>query len=144
MSHAPQPLFRHSVDSQMDTCARACEHCAALCDQTLHADPGYRNSSNRFTRDQLALIALSSVCSLTAVALREVRADVGEMTSWCQQECQEFAKRFSNDALTWRRFEASIRSCNSLCASIAARSGNHCRIRATAADAWQLSDRRAL
>lgn len=144
MHHAPQPLFRYSVDSQEDACARACEHCAALCDHTLHADPGYRNSIEPFTKDQLALISFSSVCRLTAVALREARADMGEMTSWCWQVCQDVAERFSNDPRTWRRFEAAIRSCSSLCASIAARNGKRCRIRATATDARHSSARRGL
>lgn len=144
MHPAPQPLFRHSVDSQRDVCARACEHCAALSDHTLHADPGYRNSIEPFTEDQLALISFASVCRLTAAALREARADMGEMTSWCWQECQHVAERFSNDARMWRRFEAAIRNCSSLCASIASRSRNGYRIRATATDAWQSSARRGL
>lgn len=143
MNHAPQPLFRLSVDSQKDACARACEHCAALCEHTLQAEPGYRNSIERFTEDQLTLISFSSVCSLTAVALREARADMGEMTSWCWQVCQDVAERFSNDPRIWRRFEAAIRNCSALCASVAARSGNGYRLRAgNAVDVMQSSARR--
>ena len=75
--------------------------------------------------------------------LREARADMGEMTSWCWQVCQDVAERFSNDARIWRRFEAAIRNCSSLCASVAARSGNGYRLRTgNAADGMQSSARR--
>lgn len=130
MDYSPQLLFRHSVESHTDACARACEHCATLCDHTLQAEPGYRNSIERFTEDQLTLISFSSVCALTAVALREARPDMGEMTSWCWQVCQDVAERFRNDARIWRRFEAAIRNCGSLCASVAAGSEQGYRIRA--------------
>lgn len=145
MDYASQPLFRHSVESQRDACARACEHCAVLCEHTLRAEPGYRNSIERFTEDQLTLISFSSVCSLTAVALREARSDTGEMTSWCWQVCEDVAERFSNDARIWRRFEAAIRHCSSLCASVAAGSGNgYNRANGNAPEAWKSSARRSL
>lgn len=142
MDHAQQPLFRHSVGSQKDECARACDHCAALCEHTLHADPGYRNSIERFTEDQLTLISFSSVCKLTAVALREARVDMGEMSSWCWQVCQDVAERFGNDPRIWRRFEAAVRNCSSLCANVAARTGNGYGVRANPTQAWQPSARR--
>lgn len=142
MDHARQPLFRQSVESQQDECARACEHCAALCDHTLHADPGYLNSIERFTEDQLTLISFSSVCRLTAVALREARADMSEMSSWCWQVCQEVSERFGDEPRIWRRFELAIRNCSSLCANIAARSRNSYRGRPNNTPSPQPSARR--
>lgn len=120
MNNAPRPLFRHSVEPRPEECARACEQCATLCDHTLQADPSYRHSIERFTETQLTLISFASVCNLTAAALREKRGDIGEMCSWCWQVCQDFSDRVSCDARTWRRFEAAVRNCSSLCASVAA------------------------
>lgn len=120
MSTAPRPLFRPSADPKLEECARACENCAALCDVTLRAEPSYRNSIERFSECQLTLIAFASVCKLTAAALRESRTDIGEMCSWCWQECQDLSARVSQDAQTWRQLEAAVRNCSLLCASVAA------------------------
>lgn len=106
---------------QNDECARACEHCVALCEHTLRADPSYYHSIERFSGEQLLLISFSSVCRLTANAIRAARADAGEMCTWCAQVCEDFALQVRGDALRWRRFDAAVRNCSTLCAAVAAR-----------------------
>lgn len=134
----------YSVDSQPDRCARACEHCAALCDHTLQADPTYRNSIERFTEGQLAMISFASVCRLTANAIRERRADAADMCSWCSTVCQDFAEQFGGQARTWRRFDAAVRNCASLCASVAQRAQRGYGELAPAGDAPRRSASRRL
>jgi hypothetical protein len=125
MNNAPRPLFRHSVEFQAEECARACEHCATLCELTLHADPGYLNSIEPFSEIQLTLISFSSVCKLTATALRESRPDVPAMCSWCWQVCHDFSETARQDAVTWRRFGSAVLNCSSLCAKVAAGVADH-------------------
>jgi hypothetical protein len=134
MDNASHSVFRQPVKAQSDECARACEHCAALCEHTLRADPSYYNSIERFSEEQLLLISFSSVCRLTADALRDAREDAGEMCAWCVQVCADFALRVRVDALKWRRFDAAVRNCSTLCAAVAARSARR-PIQANAAPA---------
>lgn len=130
MDSASHTTNRQPFNKQNDECARSCEHCAALCEYTLRSDPSYYHSIEPFSQEQLLLISFSSVCRLTAQAIRDARDDAGEMCTWCVQACEDFALRVRGDALRWRRFDAAVRNCTTWCAAVAARSARPMQARA--------------
>ena len=104
--------------TRTEVCARACEHCAVLCERVARSDPSYTHSADPFSGWQLALISLASICQLTSAALLEARGDFREMCAWCRDTCEQLEEISLPPTCDARSLWFAVRTCRELCAMV--------------------------